>query len=98
MRVDASLGLVLSLPTAHAAAVPAFAHISALADTRIDKIGKVRAASLALSCARACERVRQSQLATARPRHCRDAAGPVTIPREGIAHCCKPFRHIFFVI
>ena len=41
-RVDASLGLVLSLPTANGAALPAFAHISALADTHIDKIGRVR--------------------------------------------------------
>lgn len=41
-RVDDSLGLVLSLPTAEGAALPAFAHISALADARIDKIGKVR--------------------------------------------------------
>lgn len=46
-RVDASLGLVLDLPATDGAtpAVPAFAHISALTDTQIDKIGKVRSAA-----------------------------------------------------
>lgn len=46
-RVDASLGLVLDLSAAGGTApsVPAFAHISALTDTHIDKIGKVRSAA-----------------------------------------------------
>lgn len=43
-RISADVGLTLSLPIGDSTTspVPAFAHISALSDTRIEKINKVR--------------------------------------------------------